>query len=148
MGTRSRQCRPKVPGRFAFPGARNPRICSMSPFGKTFPAIFRGLSLSFPPEPPEQNPETATAFSRFLIEALQYSYEVVVPPLVSSKGLARPEKLFKPRDLELRISGGICPKLLATLLGMHLYHLSQKYCITVPYVWTINFGRRNVKTTS
>ena len=40
VGTRSRQCRPKVPGRFAFPGARNPRICSISRFGKTVPVIF------------------------------------------------------------------------------------------------------------
>ena len=30
VGTRCRQCRPKVPGRFAFPGARNPRIESIS----------------------------------------------------------------------------------------------------------------------
>ena len=28
------------------------------------------------------------------------------------------------------------------------YHLSQNNCITAPYFWTINFGRRNVKTTS
>ena len=34
VGTRSRQCRPEVPGRFAFPGARNPRICSISRFVK------------------------------------------------------------------------------------------------------------------
>ena len=37
VGTRSRQYGPKVSGRFAFPGARNPRICSMSRFGKNFP---------------------------------------------------------------------------------------------------------------
>ena len=43
-GRRSRQCRPKVPGAFAFPGARNPRICSILRFGKIFPAIFPGLS--------------------------------------------------------------------------------------------------------
>ena len=30
VGTRSRQCGQKVPGRFAFPGARNPRIRSIS----------------------------------------------------------------------------------------------------------------------
>ena len=33
------QRRPKVPGRFAFPGAQNPRICSISRFGKIFPMI-------------------------------------------------------------------------------------------------------------
>ena len=66
VGTRSRQCGPKVPGRFAFPGARNPRICSISRFGKNFPAIFPGLSRSFPRRTPEQTPETATAFSSFL----------------------------------------------------------------------------------
>ena len=33
VGTRSRQCGPKVPGRFAFPGARNPRMCSISRLG-------------------------------------------------------------------------------------------------------------------
>ena len=38
--------------RFAFPGARNPRICSISEFGKMFPAIFPGLSQSFPWERP------------------------------------------------------------------------------------------------
>ena len=32
--TRSRQCRPKVPGRFAFPSVWNPGICSISQFGK------------------------------------------------------------------------------------------------------------------
>ena len=61
--------RPKVPGRFAFPGARNPGICSTSQFGKNFPAIFPGLSRSFPREPPNRAPETATAFSSFLIYA-------------------------------------------------------------------------------
>ena len=54
VGTRFRQCGPKVPGRFAFPGARNPRICSISRFGKIFPAIFPGLSRSFPREPPNR----------------------------------------------------------------------------------------------
>ena len=56
-GTRSRQCRPKVPGRFAFPGARNPRIYSISRSGK------------FLSRTPEQTPETATAFSSFLKKA-------------------------------------------------------------------------------
>ena len=54
VGTRSRQSRPKFPGRFAFPGARSPRICSISRFGKIFPAIFPGLSRSFPGEPPNR----------------------------------------------------------------------------------------------
>ena len=54
VGIRSRQCGPKVPGRFAFPGARNPRIGSISRFGKNFPAIFPGLSWSFPGEPPNR----------------------------------------------------------------------------------------------
>ena len=44
VGTRSRQCRPKFPGRFAFPGARNPRICSISRFG----FFFQQFSLDFP----------------------------------------------------------------------------------------------------
>ena len=48
VGTRSRQCGPKVPGRFAFPGARNPRICSISRFGYYFPAVFPVHSRSFP----------------------------------------------------------------------------------------------------
>ena len=67
VGTRSRQCQPKIPGRFAFPGARNPRIYRISRFGQkscrtkvsrifrifvpnfapnfapNFPRIFRGL---------------------------------------------------------------------------------------------------------
>ena len=58
--------RPKVPGRFAFPGARNPRICSISrvpgkffqQFSPNFPGVFLENS-------PEQTPETATAFSSF-----------------------------------------------------------------------------------
>ena len=32
-------CRPKVPDKFAFPGAPNPRIYSISRFGKIFPEI-------------------------------------------------------------------------------------------------------------
>ena len=60
VGTRSRQCQPKVPGRFAFAGARNPRICSSSRSEKHFlalhfPVVFLG------------NPRTATAFFPCLI---------------------------------------------------------------------------------
>ena len=53
VGTRSRKCGPKVPGRFAFTGARNPRIYSISRFGKNA-ATFPGLSRSFPWEPPNR----------------------------------------------------------------------------------------------
>ena len=60
------QCRPKVPGRFAFPDGRNPRICSISQFGKIFPEIFAGTFPEFSSGTPEQTPETATAFSSFL----------------------------------------------------------------------------------
>ena len=60
-GTRSRQCRPKVPGWFAFPGARSPRICSILRFG--FGKI---AGTEFSSGTPEQTPETATAFSNFL----------------------------------------------------------------------------------
>ena len=42
---------PRFPPRFAFPGARNPRISSTSRLEKIFPAIFRGLSWSSPREP-------------------------------------------------------------------------------------------------
>ena len=66
VGTRSRQCRPKVPGRFAFPGARNPRICCISRFGKIFSSNFPGTFPEFSWRAPEQTPETATAFSSFL----------------------------------------------------------------------------------
>ena len=31
------------------------------------------------------------------------------------------------------------------VLKMRWYHLYQNYCITAPYFWTINFGRRNVR---
>ena len=65
MGTRSRPCRPKVRGRFAFPGARNPRICSIWCFGKIFPAIFPGLSRSFlqePPNRPRKQPQPSRVF--------------------------------------------------------------------------------------
>ena len=40
LGQLSGQRRPKVCGRFAFPGARNPRSLSFSRFGKSFPAFF------------------------------------------------------------------------------------------------------------
>ena len=66
MGTRSRQCGPKVPGGFAFPGARNPRICSIWRFGKNFPAIFPEIFLELSSRTPAKTPETATAFSSFL----------------------------------------------------------------------------------
>ena len=65
VGTRSRQCGPKVPGRFALPGARNPRICSISRFGKISPAVFPGLSRSFPREPPnrpQKQPQPSRVF--------------------------------------------------------------------------------------
>ena len=65
VGKRSRQCRPKVPGRFAFPGAPNPRIYSISRSQKNFPAIFPELSCSFPCEPPNHSrkqPQTSRVF--------------------------------------------------------------------------------------
>ena len=54
LGTRFRRGRPNVLGRFGFPGARNPIICSISRSGKFFPAIFPGLSRNFPWEPPNR----------------------------------------------------------------------------------------------
>ena len=54
VGTRSRQSRPQVPGRFAFPGFRNPRIWRISRFGKFFQLFSPGLSRSFPREPPNR----------------------------------------------------------------------------------------------
>ena len=53
VGTRSRQCRPKLLGRSAFPGARNPRICSIWRFGNFFSNV-SGVSRSFPREPPNR----------------------------------------------------------------------------------------------
>ena len=63
VGTRSRQCRPKVPGRFAFPGALNPRFCSISRFGK----IFQQFCWDFPGVFPE-NPRTDPGNSHSLLE--------------------------------------------------------------------------------
>ena len=60
------QCRPKVPGRFAFPSARDPRICSISRFGKIIPAVFPGLSRSFSREPPNASHKQAKPLSSFL----------------------------------------------------------------------------------
>ena len=54
VGTRSRQCGPKVPGRFAFPGARNPSAYSIWRVGKVFPAFFPEFSWNFPPELPQR----------------------------------------------------------------------------------------------
>ena len=57
----SRQCRPKVPSRFAFPAARNPRIwwpfVIREKFSSNFPGTFSEFSSG--------TPETATAFSSF-----------------------------------------------------------------------------------
>ena len=59
------QCGPNVCDRFAFPGARNPRICSISRSGKNFPAIFPALSWSFPresPNRPRKQPQPSRVF--------------------------------------------------------------------------------------
>ena len=51
MGTRSRQCQPKVPGSFAFPGACNPRICSgkfFQQFSRDFLGVFLGNARTDP----------------------------------------------------------------------------------------------------
>ena len=77
VGTRSRQCRPKVPGRFAFPGAQNPRICSMwrvpgrffQQFPRGFPRVFVG------------NPRTDPRSSHCLLEFYE-KIEVVTASLV------------------------------------------------------------------
>ena len=87
VGTRSRQCGPKVPGRLAFPGARNPSICSIWRFGKIFPAIFPEFSRELSSRTPAKTPETATAFSSFLREWPFHSESVfpeigVVPRLL------------------------------------------------------------------
>ena len=66
VGARSQQCGPKVPGRFAFPGARNPRIFSISRFRNIFcQQFFPGLSRSFPQEPlirPRKQPQPSRVF--------------------------------------------------------------------------------------
>ena len=46
--TRSWECQPKVPGRFAFPGARHPRICCVFAIREHFSSNLPGLSRSFP----------------------------------------------------------------------------------------------------
>ena len=91
VGTRSRQCGPKVPGRFALPGAPNPRICSISRFGKFFPAIFPNRSRSFPREPlnrPRKQPQPSRVSDD---ENLQKSAKICVwalfVPLGSSPSL-------------------------------------------------------------
>ena len=45
VGTRSKQFLPKVPDKFAFPGARNPRICSISWFREAYSSNFPGTCL-------------------------------------------------------------------------------------------------------
>ena len=77
VGTRSQECQPKVRGRFAFPSARNPRICSISRFGNNFPAIFPGLSRSFPREPLNR---------RSLLEFSNFEGRDVCSKIVSSQG--------------------------------------------------------------
>ena len=61
VGTKSRQRQPKVAGRFAFPGARNP---SISRFGKSFQQISRILPSVF------GNPPTEPGNSHSLLESL------------------------------------------------------------------------------
>ena len=56
------QCGPNVSGRFAFPGARNHRIYSISRFGKNFPAIFLEFSRNFPPELPQRPQKRLSSF--------------------------------------------------------------------------------------
>ena len=53
VGTRSRQCRPTAPGRFAFPGGWNPRICSTSRIGWKFSSNFSGSFPEFSSGTPE-----------------------------------------------------------------------------------------------
>ena len=77
MGTRSRQCGPKVPGGFAFPGARIPRSCSISRFGTIFPAIFPGFSRSSPREPPNRprkQPQPSRVFWKMRLVEAQCAY--------------------------------------------------------------------------
>ena len=65
VGTRSRQCRPKVPGRFAFPVSEILEFVAFRDSGKissNFPVTFP----EFSSRNPEQTLET-TAFSSFLI---------------------------------------------------------------------------------
>ena len=65
VGTRSRECQPKVRGRFAFPGAQNLECVAFRDPGKissNFPETFPEFSSGTP----ERIPQTATAFSSFL----------------------------------------------------------------------------------
>ena len=81
VGTRSGQCRPEVRGRFAFPGAPNPRICSISRFGYIFPAIFPGLSQSFPQEPPNRprkQPQPSRGNSHSLLEFPEWQIKIIL----------------------------------------------------------------------
>ena len=68
----SRQCRPEVPVRCAFPGAPNPGICSISRFGKIFSSNFPGTFPEVSSRTPKQTPETATAFSSFLTKIFDF----------------------------------------------------------------------------
>ena len=65
VGTRSRQYGPKVSGRFAFPGARNPENCSISRSWKKF---FQQFSRSFPGTFFLQNSCTDSGDSHSLLE--------------------------------------------------------------------------------
>ena len=95
MGHGLRQCRSKVRGRFAFPGARNPRIFrafrdSTKKKSSVFPGVFPLLSSGTP----EQILETATAFSSFLINAVFFYFGILVGGFCAFK--KRPDSR-KPR---------------------------------------------------
>ena len=90
VGTRSRQCGPKVPGRFSFPGARKPIICSISRFRNIFPAIFPGLSRSFS----LGNPRTDSGNSHSLLEfSDQWSWSFLWEPLQDSLWQSSPPRM-------------------------------------------------------
>ena len=73
VGTRSWQCGPKVPGRFAFLVPEILEFVAFRDSGKFFQQ-FSGTFREFSRRTPEQTPETATAFLSFLNFGADFSH--------------------------------------------------------------------------
>ena len=85
VGTRSRQCRPKVPGRLAFPGARILEFEACSDSGNlssSFPGTFPAFSSGTPEQTPANSQRllelSALRFSKIQCQVGQDSNELLL----------------------------------------------------------------------
>ena len=62
VGARPRQCRPKVPGRSAFPGAQILEFGAFRDSGNFFQLFSRDFPAEFPPNRPRKQPQPSRVF--------------------------------------------------------------------------------------